>query len=157
VKSSSVVATCKLSFDLRSFVCILAMIAPSHGLTSDIGVKTRNVVLVLLGVAIFLLKRQYAGPLQDVVHAYAGNLSVSFALYFNFVNIRPRARAGRLLAASLAFASVQLFEAFNGFGVMANTYDPMDFIANAVGIVVALGLDTVLSAKTTADTNATSE
>ncbi len=113
--------------------------------------KIRNTVLILLGTGVLLLKRHYTGTQQEMVHAYAGNVSVSFALYFLFVNLRPRAKGGRILAASLAFTSVQLFEAFDGFGVMANTYDPMDFIVNAVGIAVAWGLDIVLSAKSTKD------
>jgi hypothetical protein len=59
--------------------------------------------------------------------------------------------------AILAFMAVQLFEAFNGFGVMAYTYDPLDLIADTVGIAVALGLDTVLSDKTTVEPKAESK
>jgi hypothetical protein len=113
--------------------------------TLDIRAKTRYVVLVLFGIGLFLLKRHYAGPLQDVVHAYMGNLSISFALYFVFMNLQLRSSIKRLTAASLTFAAVELFEAFDGFGVMVNSYDPIDFAVNAVGIALALGLDILLS------------
>jgi hypothetical protein len=125
------------------------MIATSRTSTSDIGAKTRNVVFVLLGIGVFLLKRTYAGPLQEIVHAYAGNLSISFALYYVFMNLQVRQTIRRLVAASLAFAAVELFEAFNGFGVMANTYDSVDFVVNAVGIAFALGLDILLGSSST--------
>jgi hypothetical protein len=49
------------------------------------------------------------------------------------------------LAAGLALAVVELFEALNGFGLMTNVYDQTDFAANAVGIALALAVDTVAS------------
>jgi hypothetical protein len=141
----------KVSSDLETSTGIVTMIATSHTSTSDIGARPRNVVFVLLGIAVFLLKRPYSGPLQEIVHAYAGNLSISFALYFVFMNLQPRLTIKRLVAASLAFAAVELFEAFNGFGVMANTYDPVDFVVNAVGISFALSLDMLLGPSSTKD------
>ena len=35
------------------------------------------------------------------------------------------------------------YEASNGFGVMTNVYDRVDFAANAVGIALALAIDSV--------------
>jgi hypothetical protein len=124
--------------------------------TIDSAVMTRNLLFVLLGVGVFLLRRLYTGPLQEVVHAYAGNVSVSFALYFVLLNLQVPFRIRRLTAATLAFAAVELFEAFNGFGVMANYYDPVDFAANAVGIALALGLDAVLGSHSTRHGNSES-
>jgi len=111
---------------------------------SETAVKIRSIVFVLLGVAVLLLNRQYAGPLDEVVHAYAGNVSVSFVLYFLFTNLRFPTRIRRLVATVVAFAAVELFEAFDGFGVMANTYDPIDFLVNPIGIALGLWLDTKL-------------
>jgi len=127
------------------------MIVTSHTSTSDISAKTRNVVFVLLGMAVFLMKREYAGPLQEIVHAYAGNLSISFALYFVLMNLQLPLTIKKLLAASLALAAVELFEACNGFGFMVNTYDPIDFVVNAIGISFALGLDILLGPNRTKD------
>ena len=40
-----------------------------------------------------------------------------------------------------ALAIVVLFEQTGGFGVMSNTYDPLDNAANAAGIALAVLLD----------------
>lgn len=107
--------------------------------------KVRNVGFVLLGTAILLLKRHYTGPLDNFVHAYAGNLSVSFALYFVFSNLRLPLKSRRFLTAGITLLAVQLFEIFDGFGIMSNTYDPIDLVVNAAGIALALWLDTATS------------
>jgi len=74
-------------------------------------------------------------------------LSISFALYFILMNLRVQLRAKRVLTALLALVLAEAFEVFDGFGMLANTHDPVDLIANAVGIGCALGLDTMLSRK----------
>ena len=116
---------------------------PLNSITDPL-TKTRNVVFVLLGTGVFILKRRYTGPLQEVVQSYVGNLSVSFALYYVFVNVPLFSSSKRIFAAILALAAVELFEAFNGFGIMANVYDPIDFAANAMGVALALAVDIVL-------------
>jgi hypothetical protein len=103
--------------------------------------KLRNVVFVLLGTAVLLLKRHYTGSGREAVQSYGGNLCVSFAVYFLLANLPFPARYRRALPATLALAIVELFEATNGFGIMANTYDPGDFLANALGIALALTVD----------------
>lgn len=103
--------------------------------------KTRNVLLSLMGAALLVLKPRYAGPGTDVVHAYLGNLSVSFALYFAAVNATSDRKHGRLIAAALTLVAVEAFEATNGFGKMVNVYDPVDFVANAVGVGLAVAVD----------------
>lgn len=121
------------------------MEADSQNIKIDFGVMFRNVSFTILAVVLFIMRRSYSGPLEDLVHAYAGNVLVSFALYFVFVNPPIQLRGKRVLAAVLVLVIVESFEAFNGFGFMANTYDSGDFIANAVGVGFALGLDTILS------------
>ncbi len=111
---------------------------------SIVGTKTRNVFFVLLGVAVLILKRRYSGPFQEAVVSYAGNVCVSFAVYF-ILHLPFHVGARRLLTAGLALGVVELFEAFDGFGVMTNVYDPVDFVANAVGVALALAVDTALS------------
>jgi hypothetical protein len=87
---------------------------------------------------VLVLKSAYHGPFQDVVHAYAGNVAVSFALYFAAVHATATYGRPWLLAASLTLLVVELFEVTNGFGVMENVYDPADFIANAAGVGLAV-------------------
>jgi hypothetical protein len=115
----------------------------------NFAVKLRRLLWILVGIAVLLLKQHYAGPLDGIVHAYAGNFFVSFAVYFLFANLEFPLINRRILAVALAFAVVQLFEAFDGFGVMSNTYDPIDFLANAGGIALALWVDTKLTTQRT--------
>jgi hypothetical protein len=103
----------------------------------------RNVLLVLLGVAALVLKKHYSGPFVGTVYSYGGNVSASFAVYF-LVGISAFGRKfGRLVTAGIALLIVELFEATNGFFVMTNVYDRVDFIANSVGVVLALVIDTL--------------
>ena len=123
------------------------MDSTSLKIKSDLSTIIRNLFFVFLGGVLFLLRRHYSGILEDIVHAYAGNIFISFALYFVFINplVKVHLRGKRIIVALLVLALVEAFEAFNGFGFMANTYDPVDFIANAVGVGFALGLDTPLN------------
>jgi hypothetical protein len=106
--------------------------------------KQRAVIFVLLGVAGLLLRGHYTGPLEEIVHSYAGNISVSFAVYFITLQVSSRFGSPKIVAAALAFCAVELFEAFNGFGIMANVFDPIDLGANAVGVAIALWVDIIL-------------
>ena len=115
----------------------------------DFRTLIRNLIFVFIGVILFLLKRHYSGPLENIIHSYGGNFIVSFALYFVFINplVQVQLKAKRVLAALLTLAVVESFEAFNGFGYMVNTYDPIDYVANALGVSFALGLDALLNRK----------
>ena len=106
--------------------------------------KARNVSFVLLGVAALVLKRHYSGPYVEIIHSYSGNVSASFAVYFVVRLLTSGWRYERLVTAGIALLVVELFEATNGFGVMTNVYDPVDFVANAVGVGLALVLDTLV-------------
>ena len=101
----------------------------------------RNVALAVLGAAVLVLKSGYHGPFEDVLNAYAGNVAVSFALYFAAINATSSFGRSRLIAAALTLLAVELFEATNGFGAMENVYDPADFIANAAGVGLAIIVD----------------
>ncbi len=114
----------------------------------------RNVLFILIGIAMLLLKSRYHGPLAAVVHDHGGNVSVSFAVYF----LASRAVSGmlhgadwsarhRLTTAALALMCVEAFELLDGFGLMSNVYDPMDLLANAAGVAVALSIDSVLRSR----------
>lgn len=105
--------------------------------------KARNVFFVLLGVAALVLKRHYSGPFVEIVHSYGGNIAASFAVYFVVRILTSDWRYGSLVTAGMALLVVELFEAADGFGVMTNVYDPVDFAANAVGVALALVLDTL--------------
>jgi hypothetical protein len=99
------------------------------------------VALVLLGVAGLVLKGHYDGPSHDIVRSYAGNIAVSFAVYFVVANLPFPTKLKLPLTVGFALGVVELFEALDGFGVMSNTYDPMDYAANAVGVSLAVAID----------------
>jgi hypothetical protein len=42
-------------------------------------------------------------------------------------------------------AIVEAFELTDGFGVMTNVYNPFDYLANALGVALACGVDLFLS------------
>jgi len=107
--------------------------------------KARNVFFVLVGVAGLVLKGHYSGPYREAVHSYGGNIAASFAVYYVVTHLPFPSRLRKVLTAGLALAVVELFEALNGFGVMTNVYDYVDFAANAVGIALALAVDIVTS------------
>jgi hypothetical protein len=98
-----------------------------------------------MGVAALVLKSHYSGPFVDIVHSYGGNASASFAVYFVIRIVTSGWRYGKLLGASAALLIVGLFEATDGFGVMTNVYDPADHVANALGVGLALAVDTFAS------------
>jgi biotin transporter BioY len=103
----------------------------------------RNIAFVLLGAFGLILTSKYVGPYYELVHSYAGNVTASFAVYFVVSIGSKEFRFNRLIVAVLALLVVELFEATNGFGVMTNTYDPFDFLANVVGVALAIGADVV--------------
>jgi hypothetical protein len=106
----------------------------------------RNLLFVAVAIILFLMKRQYAGPFQELVQSYAGNVTASFALYFVFLRMCMMVpRFGRLIAATLVLVCVESFELLDGFGFMSNTYDAFDLLANAIGVGLALSLDARLS------------
>lgn len=106
--------------------------------------RFRNLILIALGVLVLVLKRHYAGPFTDLVNNHAINFSVSFAVYFIALIGFDSVPRPKLLSVIGALLAVELFELTNGFGVMENVYDPWDYLANALGIGLALGIDLLL-------------
>ena len=103
----------------------------------------RDIGFVFLGSAVLVFKRHYSGPYEELFDSYAGNVAVAFALYFIALHVPASSRHMRLWAAGLALAAVELFEVFDGFGFMNNVYDTIDLAANAVGVSLALIVDTI--------------
>jgi hypothetical protein len=103
--------------------------------------KSRNVILALLGVAVLVGSSHYAGPGEQFVRAYAGNIGVSFALYFVVLLAMQRRPRPRLSAALVVLLAVTLFEISDGFGILDNVYDEWDLVADAAGLVLAVATD----------------
>jgi hypothetical protein len=103
----------------------------------------RRVILVLAGVAALLLKPAWHGPGSVLVHSYGGNVAASFAVTFLAALEAARWRLGRAAAAAAALLVVEAFELTDGFGVMSNVFDPLDLVANVVGVGLAVAVDAV--------------
>ncbi len=109
--------------------------------------KLRNVLFVLLGVLVLLLKQIYSGPALEIVKSYSGNISISFAVYFLISFSSDYWKQNKLITAIISLTIVELFEITNGFGVMTNTYDTIDLFVNLIGVISALVLDKILTVK----------
>jgi len=107
--------------------------------------KVRNVLFILLGVSILLLKQIYNGPGLEIVKSYSGNLSISFAVYFLICFNSNHWKKNKLITAIISLIIVELFEITNGFGIMTNVFDIIDLFVNLVGIILALALDQLLT------------
>jgi hypothetical protein len=106
--------------------------------------KIRNIIFILLGVLMLLIKPHYNGPFTDIVKSYLDNFSISFAVYFIVQFNDYLWKSNKLITAIAALAVVNLFELTNGFGVMTNVYDEMDLLANLLGILFALSIDLMI-------------
>ena len=109
--------------------------------------KACKVFFVLLGVAALVLKRHYSGPFMEIFRSYSGNVSASFAVYFLGRILTTGWKYEKFVTAGVALLAVDLFEITNGFGIMTNVYDPVDYVANAVGVVLGLAVDTLVGLK----------
>ena len=107
------------------------------------GQTRRYVLFVLAGVAVLIMKPHYHGPLAPVIFNYGGNFAVSFAVYFIVGIAASRHGWGRWIIVAAALLAVELFEIADGFGIMANVYDPVDLLANAAGIALAFVVDAI--------------
>lgn len=103
--------------------------------------KVRNVLFILLGALVLVLKHNYNGPYTEIVKSYSGNISVSFAIYFLVSLNSHHWKSNKLITAIISLIIVELFEITNGFGIMANVYDTIDLFANLIGVILALALD----------------
>jgi len=109
--------------------------------------QTRKAVgFVVLGAAAFVAKRAFVGPHWALITGYLGNVSVSFVLYFLALLAGVRIGRGRLFAVVGSLLAVEAFELADGFGVMSNTFDPWDLLANALGVAMAWSVDTLVLA-----------
>lgn len=104
--------------------------------------RVHYVLFVLLGVAGLLAKSWLSSDVPEFVFSYTGNLAVSFSIYF-IVRLATEGRLHKLLSAAVAMFIVGAFEITDGFGVMANVYDPIDLLADALGIMIAVSVDVI--------------
>ena len=112
-----------------------------EGSTAGRRTRARDLLLALSGALALVAKSRLAEFGGEVVQSYGGNFAASFAVFFVLKLPGIPGRFRPAVAAALALLATELFEVTNGFGVMSNTYDPGDYIANAVGVGLAVVVD----------------
>jgi hypothetical protein len=92
-----------------------------------------DISFVLLGVLAPVMKGHLNNPL---IQSYGGNIAASFSGFYLLRLPLIPSKLQATSAAALALATTGLFEVTNGFGFMSNTYDPADYLANAIGVTL---------------------
>jgi len=103
--------------------------------------KLRNLFHVGIGVAGLLSSRYYSGPIKDFFHSYGANISFSFAAYFLLKFFRLPLINNKYMNAAYTLFGDSVQEFVQSVGIYPGTYDPLDFIFNAIGIGIALVID----------------
>ncbi len=103
--------------------------------------RALTAAFVLVGVSGLLVKPHYRGAAATLVHSYLGNVSASFAVFFLVAAPPAMSRRPSWVAALVALLVVQGFELTDGFGVMTNTWDAWDLVANVVGVALGWTVD----------------
>ncbi len=88
----------------------------------------------------YFSKSWFRNSIGNLAYAYLGNVSTSFAVFF-LVSLGAVPKLHRILIAVIALTIVEAFELTNGFGIITNVYDPFDYLANSLGIVLAYCAD----------------
>ncbi|HPA26475.1 MAG TPA: hypothetical protein PK747_07485 [Acidobacteriota bacterium] len=103
----------------------------------------RYLTFIILGVVMLVFKSRYSGPIEEIIHSFAGNFFVSAAVYFLARIGLSQAGQGIFSAAMAAILATELFEITDGFGVMSNTFDPVDLLVNPAGVAAAVLIDRI--------------
>ena len=109
--------------------------------------KKRNVILILVVLSGLLLVRFYTGPMEIFVHSHGANITFSFGAYFILKFIKLPLNNHRIVNGAYTFLGVSAQEIAQAFGQYPGVFDPLDFLANASGILIAMIMDTFLEAK----------
>jgi hypothetical protein len=111
------------------------------------GDRRKKVVVVCLVVPIALLHfftgSAYRGPCPEFVNGYLLDILVPFAFYFLLVLPEHPVLERWPVKAGLVFgagASVEIAQFF-GAPILGQTYDPLDFVMYALGVVSGVLLD----------------
>jgi hypothetical protein len=109
------------------------------------GEKTQNLLCVAMGVAGLLFSRTYSGPMAAILHGYGANVTFSFGAYFILKFFRLPLKKKMHMNAAYTLIGVSAQEVAQAMALYPGTFDALDFLANAVGIGVAWGVDVWLS------------
>ncbi len=120
-------------------------------------IRLKYLIILILLIPIGLGTKFYTGPLQDWVHAYAGDIFYPMFWYFLFIFFLPRMNP--LIAALVIFSfctaieftqllSSPLLESirshFLGRTLIGVQFVAMDILYYGIGCVLAVGLQKIL-------------
>ncbi len=115
--------------------------------------RRKMVVVVCLVVPIALLHfftgSAYRGPWPEFVNGYLLDILVPFAFYFLLVLPEHPLLERWPVKAALVFGAAACVEIAQFFGapILGQTFDPVDFVMYAIGVLLAAFLDTVVLAR----------
>jgi len=107
----------------------------------------KKVLITGISIAVallhFLTGPSYGGPYPEFVNFYLIDILLPFSLYFLISPVPLSMLQPIVLRAGIPFVigvSVEIAQ-FYGLPVLGRTYDPLDFLAYGVGVILAILFD----------------
>lgn len=89
----------------------------------------RYLTFIILGVVMLVFKSRYSGPIEEIIHSFAGNFFVSAAVYFLARIGLSQVGQGIFSAAMAAILATELFEITDGFASCPTPSTPWIFLS----------------------------
>ncbi len=105
--------------------------------------------LILSNVGAVLVQEYAKFSNSNFLKSYGWDVASPIWLYslVNYVNNRTGKHLGIFGKASISFAVPAILEVFQKMGVYPGAYDTKDFLAYGAGVLVAAGIDKIVSSK----------
>jgi hypothetical protein len=109
--------------------------------------RIRNIALLAISVVGILLVSFYSGTFSAFVQAYGANVFFGLGMYFllQLFKIPDIDRMSTNAVYALVFTGAQEMAQF--IGLNPGVFDPLDFLANGVGILLAMAIDYLIQFK----------
>lgn len=110
------------------------------------------ITLIALGTAAlhFVTGEQYGGPFPEFVNGYLIDILLPMTLVLLMGLLKNKSINSPLIRAGVVFITGCLveFSQYAGYPIFGSTFDPLDILAYAVGVLLGLFLDLVLFPRT---------
>ena len=104
-------------------------------------------ISLFVGLLHFIIGPKYNGPFSIFVNSYLIDILLPFSLYYLFtLRVKPDKKIQvAIIVFSIGFI-VETLQYFN-IHIFGNTFDPIDYLMYALGVISALVLDITLISK----------